>query len=108
MQSFDQRNLPSIKEMVVSGGRLDNTFAMKEYEISSYDGKAFNLFTKGLVNRSDWNKEKGNSFIDFYTKKKSFVPSPSFYKKVEEGHQGLVAKVKSPALYKTPRKTEFR
>jgi hypothetical protein len=106
MQSFDQRNLPSIKEMIIAGGRLDNTFAMREYEISNYDGKAYNLFTK-TVAKSDWNKDKGNSFIDFYTKKKAFVPSPNHYKNVNEGHEAQVAKVSTPALYKTPRKTEF-
>lgn len=30
--------------MILAGGRLDHTFAMKEYEISAYDGKAFQLF----------------------------------------------------------------
>ena len=32
-------DLPSIREVIQSGGRLNNTFAMKEYEISEFDGK---------------------------------------------------------------------
>jgi len=31
---------------------------------------------------SDWNKSKGNNFIDFYTKQRAWVPPPNNYKKV--------------------------
>ena len=41
-------DLPSIREVVLSGGRLNNTFAMKEYEISEYDGKQVSIKTPRL------------------------------------------------------------
>ena len=76
---------------------------MKEYEIPRYDGKmALDMSKNGK--KPDWNKEKNNNFIDFYTRKKAFIPPPGTYKKVEDGY-GFT--IKTPALYRTERKTEI-
>ena len=96
--------MPSIREMVEFGGRLDYTYAMKEYEIPRFDGKSGDLGKKRLAVSSDWNKEKGRNFIDLETKSKAHVPSPNYYKKVQDGY-GF--KVSAPFLYKSSRKTEF-
>ena len=56
--------MPSITEVIQSGGRLDNTFAMKEYHISEYDGKTVSIKNKRLSVSSDFNRAKGNNFID--------------------------------------------
>ena len=87
--------------MVLSGTRLDNTFAMKEYEISRYDGKA--LVSKQRTD-TDWNKAKDNNFIDFYCKKKAFLPAPNVYKNIEAGY---MVKVRANSLYKSPRRTDI-
>jgi len=76
---------------------------MKEYRIADYDGKQLEI-KRQVRNVSDWNKSKDNNFIDFYTKQKDFVPSPNIYKKIEEGY---FLKPQAPALYKSPRITEF-
>ena len=89
--------------MITAGGRCDNTWAMPEYQISRYQGKQSNLF-EAKTPRSDWNKEKSNNFIDFYTRSKAFVPSPDQYRNKHEISIST-EKVVSPTLYKAPRKT---
>ena len=74
---------------------------MKEYEISRYDGKA--LVSKQRTD-TDWNKAKDNNFIDFYCKKKAFLPAPNVYKNIEAGY---MVKVRANSLYKSPRRTDI-
>ena len=95
-------NLPSINEMINST-KLDSTFAMKEYQVSKFDGKMID-FTPSKK-KTDWNQEKGGGFFDFYTKGKAFVPAPNNYKEVERG-RGYT--VRSHALYKSPRRTDMQ
>ena len=94
--------LPSIKEMILSGNRLDYTFAMREYEIPRFDGKQ--TYKGSQRKDADWNKAKGNNFVDQYCKKKAFVPPPNNYKNVDAGYQ---VKVRAHALYKAPRQTDI-
>jgi hypothetical protein len=50
-----------------------------------YDGSQVGRkITKNTT--SDWNKSKGNNFIDFYTKQRSWVPPPNNYKRVQDGY----------------------
>ena len=76
---------------------------MKEYMIAEYDGKQVAI-KRQTRDATDWNKAKDNNFIDFYTKRKEFLPSPNCYKKIDEGY---FLKPHAPALYKSPRVTEF-
>ena len=87
--------------MITAGEKIDNTFAMKEYQIAPYDGKVVDM-KPARRTFSDWNKEKGNSFIDFYTKKKAFLPAPSHYKDVANGY---LEKPRAPKLYSAQRNT---
>ena len=87
--------------MVTAGEKIDNTFAMKEYRIAEFDGKVLDM-KAARKTTSDWNKEKGNNFIDFYTKKKAFLPAPNNYKDVANGY---LYKPRAHALYKAPRST---
>ena len=100
----DTKNLPSIHEILANSARVDNTFAMKEYEIPRFDGKMALDLSKSTTGKPDWNKEKNENFIDFYTKKKAFIPPPGTYKKIDEGY-GF--SVKTPSLYRAERKTEI-
>ena len=90
--------------MVLAREKIDNTYAMKEYRIASFDGKATQV-KREPRKQSDWNKSEGNSFIDFYSKSRQFVPPPNQYKDVENGYG---YKIKSPFLYKAARTTEFQ
>ena len=92
--------------MVAAGTRLDTTYAMPEYHHPKFDGKMLGFKLGAPSNdKSDWNREKGGNFIDWYTKKKAIVPSPNQYMEVDTN---LMSK-KMPAytLYKSPRKTDF-
>ena len=99
-------HLPSIKEMVASGTHLDSTFAIAEYRIPKFNGKMLDFKLGGQPEgKADWNREKGGSFIDWYTKKKAFVPPPAHYKEVDVNYIGR--KQPSYSVYKSPRKTNF-
>ena len=74
--------MPSIREVIQSGGRLNNTFAMKEYEISEFDGKQVSVKYPRMSTSSDFNRAKDNNFIDVYKKSKAFLPAPNTYKNV--------------------------
>ena len=96
--------MPSIREVIQSGGRLNHTFAMKEYEISEYDGKKISVNYPRMSQSSDFNRAKNNNFIDMYKKSKAFLPAPNKYENVQSGYGFKVA---SPTLYKSSRKTEI-
>ena len=97
-------DLPSIREVINAGGRLNNTYAMKEYEISEFDGKKVSVHYPRMSQSSDFNRAKNNNFIDTYKKSKAFLPAPNKYENVQSGY-GF--KVSSPTLYKASRKTEI-
>jgi len=66
--------------MVAASQRLDNSYAMKEYQNPRFDGKLTGL-KLSPAKKTDWNRAKGD-FIEFYIKKKAQVPPPCVYEAV--------------------------
>ena len=79
---------------------------MPAYRISRFNAKVGDLKIGGqAAGKADWDRAKGGSFIDWYTKKKAVVPPPNVY---EQGSPDrFYRKQPSYSIYKSPRKTDF-
>ena len=62
----------------MSRGRLNNKYAMPEYDIPAYDGKMLNYKNHGDP-VSEWRKDKGLHHFEEIAKKKSLIPPPNKY-----------------------------
>ena len=92
--------------MVDSSTLLDSSYAMPEYKNSKFDGKLLGIKLGFSNDRTDWNKQKGGTFIDWYIKKKAHVPASNMYNAVNSIDY-LAPKQPNYSLYKSPRKTGF-
>ena len=93
-----QKNLPSVKEIILSRGRLNNNYAMPEYDIPAYDGKMLN-YKHNADPVSEWRKDKGLHYFEEIAKKKSALPPPDKYNNMPKEAQ------LAPSLYKFDNKT---
>ena len=90
--------------MVDANERLDTTYAMREYQNPKFDGKLVGLKISP-AKHTDWNRQKGGNFIDWYIKRKAHVPPPNLY--TEVAAKVTDKKMPSYSLYKSERKTGF-
>ena len=90
--------------MVAANERLDTTYAMREYQNPKFDGKLVGLKI-GPTKSTDWNRQKGGNFIDWYLKRKAHVPAPNLY--TEVAAKVINKKMPSYSIYKSERKTGF-
>ena len=93
-----RKNLPSVTEVILSRGRLNNKYAMPEYDIPAYDGKMYN-FKNQAEPVSEWRKDKGVHFFEELAKKKNALPPPDKYDNMPK------EAVCAPTLYKFDNKT---